>query len=291
MHGGTVAIDRTAEASAGVEALRDVTTRLLDVDPAGLDDETLHALAVGVQAERSRLAIAAAEVLGEWDARRLWESDGSRSPAHRLSRETRTAVGSARTEITRARRLRHLPVARAAVVEGRLSIDHVDLLGRANTAERRTLFERDEATLVEQCASVRFGDAVRVVRYWANRADDELATNRPGTEPPPQPQSRLHFSTTIDDTGVLDGVFVPIDRAIIDNELTRLTEQIRLADVAAGIDRTPAQRRAAALVRDGPTIRVDTARCTTTEAAVHRHDRRSGVRTALRTRRRHRPQT
>jgi hypothetical protein len=58
----------------------------------------------------------------------------------------------------------------------------------------------------------------------------------------------LHCSRTLADTVVVDGVFNPIDGTIIDNELARLTEEIRLADIAADVDRTPAQRRAAALV-------------------------------------------
>jgi hypothetical protein len=47
---------------------------------------------------------------------------------------------------------------------------------------------------------------------------------------------------------VLDGRLSAIDNEIVKNELARLAEQIRLADREAGIERTPAQRRAAALV-------------------------------------------
>jgi hypothetical protein len=45
-----------------------------------------------VHRERSRLGVAFAELLAEWDTRRIWEFDGSRSPAHRLARETRSLV-------------------------------------------------------------------------------------------------------------------------------------------------------------------------------------------------------
>ena len=244
--GATILFGNSADVQL---ALSDATTQLLDVDPAGLDDESLHELVVRLQAERSRLAVAASELLAEWESRRLWESDGSRSPAHRLARETRASVRTASDEITRARKIRLLPATRDAVVAGRLSIDHVDLLGRANTPERRALFERDEETLIEQCARLRFSEAARVVRYWTARADDELATAGPAAGADRQPSvSRLYCSTTLDDTVVVDGVFVPIDGSIIDNELNRIAEQIRLADLAAGIDRTPAERRAAALV-------------------------------------------
>ena len=47
---------------------------------------------------------------------------------------------------------------------------------------------------------------------------------------------------------MIDGTLDAIDGTIVDNELNRLADEIRLSDRHAGIDRTPAQRRAAALV-------------------------------------------
>jgi hypothetical protein len=48
------------------------TAGLLGVDPAVLDDQSLHDLVVAVQVERSRLAVVAAGLIGEWDQRRLY---------------------------------------------------------------------------------------------------------------------------------------------------------------------------------------------------------------------------
>jgi hypothetical protein len=108
-----------------------------------------------------------------------------------------------------------------------------------------------------------FADAARVARYWATRADEELAADTDtanhaadtdpadepaGGTPPPFPGSRLHASRTFDDMLVIDGVFDPIGGTIIEAELSRLTDEIRLTDRTAGIDRSPAQRRAAALI-------------------------------------------
>jgi Domain of unknown function (DUF222) len=122
--------------------LHDVIGVLLGPDSAGLDDDALYELVVRVQAERARLAVAAADLLAEWDSRRLWESDGSRTAGHRLARETHSSVRSSKAEIRRARRIRHLPATRAAVIDGRLSLDHLDLLGHANSPALRVLFER-----------------------------------------------------------------------------------------------------------------------------------------------------
>ena len=65
-----------------------------DVDDP-MDDGALHQLVVGVQRERDRLGVVAAEAVGRWDRRCVWLSDGSRSAAHRLARETNTSVRAA----------------------------------------------------------------------------------------------------------------------------------------------------------------------------------------------------
>ena len=247
--------------SAAPDALlADATEGVLAVDVAALDDDTLNALIVRLQVERSRLTVAAADLLAEWDARRLWESDGSRSAAHRLARRTHTSVASCREEMGRARRIRGLPVVRDAVIAGHLSGDHLDLLGHVNTPERRHLFERDQSLLASQCERLSFDDGARVVRYWAAHADDELvagaahgAADHPtaagtGAGATAHLGSRVHASRTLDDMLVVDGVFDPIAGSIIEHELSRLAESIRLTDRSAGVARTPAQRRAAAMI-------------------------------------------
>jgi hypothetical protein len=273
-----------------VGELRRATEALLSDDPAALDPLSLSQRVVALRAEQCRLEVALAGLLAEWDVQGLWESDGSRSAAHRLARETRSSVRSSRPLMARARRLRHVAGAREAVVAGRLSIDHLDLLAHANSPQRRSLYERDEPHLVRQCIELPFFDAAKVIRHWSMRADemlaDELERQReaeraadstgdaPGPDTdadgsagdagqaevtddsdatagaanPPVTTSTLFLSSTIDDVRVLDGTFDAIDGAIIENELFRLAEEIRLADKRAGRERSAAQRRAAALV-------------------------------------------
>ena len=280
MNGGADTHEHLDAVLRGIDVavlLRHVTDRLLEhgAEAAdGLDDTALHETVVIVHRERSRLGVAFAELLAEWDTRRIWESDGSRSPAHRLARETRSSVGAAREDLRRARRVRHLPLVREAVAAGMLSLDHLDLLGHVNTAERRHLFARDEALLVRKCSELSYADGARLVRYWAGHADETLADQRAATRPaddadddaaaapddanaPPDDEyeahapttgSRLHASRTLDEALVIDGTLDAIDGTIVENELDRLADEIRLADRQAGIDRSPAQRRAAALV-------------------------------------------
>lgn len=221
---------------------------LLATDLGAMDDAAVHELMVAMQRVSARLAVVSAEVLAEWDQRRVWQNNGSRSPAHRFARETRSAVNTGRAELGRARALRHLPHTRQAVLDGRLSWDHADLFAAACTRERRDLFAEHEAALVAECEKVPFFDAVRVIRHWQVRADAQLASDRGESEQPAPSRSKLYASSSLDDRLVVQGEFDAIDGEIVKDELDRLAEEIRLADLKAGKERTPAQRRAAALV-------------------------------------------
>ena len=218
---------------------------LLDVDPDALTDDELHELVVAVQRQSHRLAALRAKLISAWDGRKVWADDGSRTAAHRLCREASMAVGSAKVEVCRARRLRSMPHTAAALASGALSPDHVDLLARANHGARSALFADHEATLVEQCQLLRFPEACRMVDYWRQCADAE------GTE---DEAARLHagrhasVATTID--GVVDvrAVLDPVGGAAVKTELDRLERQLYLADKNSGTVRTVGQRRADALV-------------------------------------------
>ena len=120
----------------GLELLHDAIDDLAEVDAAALDDDELHRIVVSVQQERARLGAVAAALLGRWDARKVWAGDGSRSPAARLSRETACSHASAAVEVRRARQIRSLPATAAAIERAELSLDHVDLLGRADQPHR-----------------------------------------------------------------------------------------------------------------------------------------------------------
>jgi hypothetical protein len=218
---------------------------LLALDPDELTDGELHELVVAVQRQSHRLAAARAKLISVWDRRGVWSDDGSRTAAHRLSREASMSAGSAKVELRRARQLRSMPHTAAALASGALSPDHVDLLGRANHGNRSELFADHEATLVQQCQLLRFPDACRMVDYWRQRADAEATEDE---------AERLHaarhatVATTID--GVVDvrAVLDPVGGAAFKAELDRLERQLYLADKNSGNVRTVGQRRADALV-------------------------------------------
>ncbi len=138
-----------------------------------------------------------------------------------------------------------MPHTAAAVLAGSLSLDHVDVLGRANQPWRDAVFTDHEKALVGECAKLRFSHAVKAVDYWCQRADAMAAEDEAERC---RESAHLFASTTLDSVVVLTGVLDPIGGAIVTRELKRLERDLYLADERDGVVRTASQRRAAALV-------------------------------------------
>jgi hypothetical protein len=215
----------------------------LDLDT--LSDAELDEAVIELQRQRARLGAVAARVLARWDRRRVWAADQSRSAASRLARDTKTSVDTAKVELRRARQLQSMPATQAALTNGDLSLDHVDLLGRANQPSRSAVFADHESTLVAECAKSRFPQAKRVVDYSCQRADAETVESDAQRQ---REAAHLSASPTLDGEVVVNGVLDPVGGTIVVNELSRLERKLYLADRREGVVRTAAQRRAAALV-------------------------------------------
>jgi Domain of unknown function (DUF222) len=229
----------------GIEQLDEAIDALLTLDPDTLTDAELDAAVVELQRQRARLGVVAARLVARWDTRQIWAGDQSRSPAARLARDTNTSISSARVELRRARKLASMPATETAVVAGDLSLDHVELLGRANQPWRNTVFAEHEQTLVAECAKLRFPQAKRMIDYWCQRADAEAAESDAQRQ---RDRAHLYASPTLDGEVVVNGVLDPVGGQIVTGELARLERQLYLTDQQDGVVRTISQRRAAALV-------------------------------------------
>jgi hypothetical protein len=225
-------------------ALREAIDGLLDVtgEPLGHDD--LHALVIGVERERDRLAIAAADVLVAWDDERVWRSDGSRRAADRLALDLHRRTHGVSAELGRARSLRHMPASRAAVLAGRLSLDDADALARARRDDP-TVFADNEHDLVDTVAPLTHPDATNAIDYWRQQVLPELCEREADRR-----RARTHLSTssTLDGMVAVTGTLDPVGGAIVTGELDRLMADIELRDSRDGTRRTITQRRAAAWI-------------------------------------------
>ena len=228
------------------------------LDPDTLTDAELHDVVIDLVREDSRLAAARARLVAAWDARKGWAANGSKAAAARLMLDASVSRRTAKRELRRARALRTMPHTAAAVAEGKLSIDHAELLVHANQAELASLFQRDEQVLLDEIKALRHPAATRCVRYWQQLAHDEV-----GTPPSTRDRHGRHFSAarTLHGSVSFDGLVDSIPGSIVLNELARLEHHLFVADWADARDRfgdratslqlarTTAQRRADALVQ------------------------------------------
>jgi len=191
-----------------------------------------------------------------FDAGRAWEADGAQR-ASWLAVRCGVAVESARRRVRLGRALGDIAAVEAAWLAGDVGQAQVTLLAAARTPATAACFDRDEAMLVDQARRLGYRSFVRALAYWGQLADPE------GSERSAQrthDDLRLHLSRTFHGAWAFDELLDPINGAVVAGELGRIETGLFEADwaeakarvgegvCAADLARTPAQRRADALV-------------------------------------------
>jgi GNAT superfamily N-acetyltransferase len=192
-----------------------------------------------------------------FDASGDWRADGARSASQWLSVTCKLPSSTTNRLVHLARMLRHMPLVEQAWLAGEINNHHVAALCKAYRPTTTEAFARDEAMLVDQAKTMRFGHFLVAVRYWLYKADPD----RDEDEAQQQHDARSFY---LDPSGwgkwfgkvTLDS----IGGTIVHNEMKRIERQLfeadwaeakaRLGDDVCATDlrRTPAQRRADALV-------------------------------------------
>jgi hypothetical protein len=237
--------------------LAGVLDRLGAVDPAVLGDaETVVAL----HRELERLRAVTTRAVAAFDAGRAWEAEGARTASAWLAAGCRMPVESARRRVRLGRALRHMGLVEAAWLAGEVGEAQVRLLAGVRTPATAACFARDEEMLVGQAQKLSYRAFARCVAYWAQLADPE---GTDGSAEARYAARRLHLSPTFDGSWALDGLLDPISGAVVAKALGAIEKELFEADWAQAkavhgedvrlshLARTPAQRRADALVEDG----------------------------------------
>jgi hypothetical protein len=237
-----------------VEALVTAVDELVNMDPRALaDDETL----VELDRQINRLMAVRTRATTRWDADQAWAPSGARSGAAWLAARTRIPIEDARRRVRLARDLGVLPCAEAAWLAGELHERHVTKLAVTRTPATEDAFAQDEAELVGWARSLPFKTFCRRVHYWVQEQDEDGVERNAEAK---RVARRFYLSQSFEDMWFGDLTLDPISGTIVSNSLKAIEQELFEADWAEArqrlgreplvieLGRTPAQRRADALV-------------------------------------------
>jgi Domain of unknown function (DUF222) len=227
----------------------------LDLDPMVGDDLTDAVLRL--QELRGALDVADARVLARWDSSGEWRPSGAKTAAAWLAWKQHIPIGVARQRLRHARAMRELPLIEEAWAAGDIDRAHVATMLGVRTARTSKAFERDHEILLEGARSVGFIDFKAHCDRW------EMLVDPDGPEPSAdedRASREVHLSESFGGMWFGKMTLDPVSGEIVNGTLRLIEKELFEADWASAkerlgrqptildLDRTPAQRRADALV-------------------------------------------
>lgn len=253
---GSFDVPTDSDADAALEQLLAAVDRMASMlSPSSsqlseLTEAQLNRLVCSLVEAGGRLEGLSSLVSQRWDVSETWKKDGSRKPTGRLARDTHRCSRDAHRTIKRGHALAEMPVTADALLKGRIGVGAADLLIRTRGRARKRahgveVFSRDEETLVGFCATLRYEDAVVALDYWLAFLDEGIDECEQEKR---RRSRRFGTSSGADQMTQLFGKLDEANAEVFTNELDRLSMKMLHLDRASGSSRTPAQRRADALV-------------------------------------------
>jgi Domain of unknown function (DUF222)/HNH endonuclease len=239
------------DALAGLRRALDV---LLALDPMMLADG--HSV-LELLREASRFEALTCRQAVAFDAGAEWAVVGAQNSSAWVTTQARCDRPQARRRLRLGRALRSMDLVDTAFRSGTIGADHVEVLAGAHKPATARAFARDEAMLVGWAETLMFHQFSRAVEMWSQHADEDGAES--GAEQQ-HSRRRFHMSQSFENVWFADGVLDPISGEIVHGALTRIERELFRADWAGAasrlgrdplvdeLPRTPAQRRADALV-------------------------------------------
>jgi hypothetical protein len=237
-----------------IDALIAAVDGLVDAEPGACAD---NASIVELHRQLARLEGVASREAARWDAKKEWSTDGARSGGAWLAAKLHVPRQEANRRLRLGRALRHLPHAEQAWLAGDIGGAHVAALAACHTEFLAEQLAVDEHELVEKAKQVSFRRFEHDLAYWRQEHDPESEDRRMKAQVDGR---QVHLSPTFQGSWRLDGMFDPIAGTILHDTLMKIERELFEHDwadakeklgrepLAAELSRTPAQRRADALV-------------------------------------------
>ncbi len=236
-----------------------------DADLDGLDDDSLSDAVLTMQRLRGGLDAAEARVLARWDAQGCWRASGAKTGAAWLAWKQHLPIGVARQRLCHAKAMRTLPVVEEAWADGAIDRAHVTTLLGARTARTAEVFDREHKTLLDIARDSSFDHFKRACDRFEMVVDPDGAEQGAGDD---RDARELHLSqsfggmwfgrTTLDPVSgeIVDSTLRLIERELFEADWAAAKERLGRAPLIMELDRTPAQRRADALVEMATRARI-----------------------------------
>ncbi len=240
-------LDRAAAALAELRA----------VDLDGVGDDVLCDAVLALQRLRGGFEVAEARVLSRWDAQGCWRASGAKTGAAWLAWRQHLPITVARQPLRHARALRTLPAVEDAWGSGEIDRTHVTTLLGARTVRTAEVFDRDHKVLLDIARQDWFGHFKRACDRFELVVDPDGAEQNAADD---RAAREVHLSQSFG--GMYFGRITldPISGEIVTTTLREIEQELFESDWAdtkerlghdpmvTDLARTPAQRRADALV-------------------------------------------
>jgi hypothetical protein len=239
-------------AGSGVDASRGLvegSSVLAALDVASLSDAELVGLLDDVEVAQRRVDAVRCAAAAEIDVRGVAPAWFGHVTSVFMATRYGWSRGRAKTCLATGRRLAQLDSVRAALVEGRITIEHADVICRSTNLRVLDVVAGCQDELVALADGVRFERFSREVRALLRHADTDG-----GDDPRHEPRSWLRLRHGSDGELLLDGVMMGADAPLVREMLERSTDAVfrresAAADSAGDAPRmTSSERRAEALV-------------------------------------------
>jgi hypothetical protein len=238
---------------------------LARVDLRGASDAELSDAVQATQRLRGALDAGEARVLARFDAQGCWRPSGAKGAAAWLAWKLRLPMPVARQRVRHARAMRALPAVDQAWANGEIDRSHVTTLLAARTPRTGAAFEIDHKALLDDARTQAFVAFKRSCDRWASEADPDGAEQGADTD---RAAREVHLSQSFGGMWFGRLTLDPVSGAIVHETLQAIEQELFEAEWATAkdrlareptvldLERTPAQRRADALVEMATRARI-----------------------------------
>ena len=180
-------------------------------DARTASDDELFTAAVVLTKLESLVAGVKGRVLAELDARGSCDREKGSPTGAWLADAAGIPKRVARRQVKVARKLRALPLVDEAVLDGRITMHHAEVLASACNRRVADVVAEAQDTLLGLVEGATFEQWQAEVRDLVNAIDQD-GGHDPGDD---EAENRLHVDRTIDDITIVNGQFVGADAAVI----------------------------------------------------------------------------